>query len=71
MTAVMGYDGSGDSAHDISDNNPIVMTAANQEGISFDIAEQRQGTLQKVILQRQQVALYRMLAKQLAAVLKD
>jgi hypothetical protein len=47
------------------------MTAANQEGISSDIAEQRQGTRQKVILQRQQVALYRMLAKQLAAALKD
>jgi len=47
------------------------MTAATQEGISSDIAEQRQGTLQKIILQRQQVALYRMLAKQLAAALKD
>lgn len=39
-----GCDGSRYSASGISDNNPIVMTAPNQEGISSDTAEQVQGT---------------------------
>ena len=33
------------SASGISNNNPIAMTAANQEGISSDTAEQGQGTV--------------------------
>ena len=40
-----GCDGSRGSANDINDNNPMVMTATNQEEISSNTIEKGQGTI--------------------------
>ena len=40
-----GYDGSRGSANDINDNNPMVVTATNQQEISSNIIEKGQGTI--------------------------